>query len=114
MVLANPARARLFFFACLALAVYFAYTALLGAIRSERLAYDRNAAAERVAALEEKKAYLEGVRAYVATDAYVEQEARRQLGYTRPGEVPFVVISPPLDQAAPAASGDWWERLFPR
>lgn len=118
MVLATPARARLFFFACLALAMYFAYTALLGAVRSERLAGDRSTAAERVAALEEKKAYLEGVRAYVATDAYVEQEARRQLGYTRDGEIPFAVISPaiPLSDSSGdgAPAGEWWERLFPR
>ena len=41
------------------------------------------------------------------------QEARRQLGYVRDGEVPFVVVSPALpDDSKPA--GDWWERLFPR
>lgn len=89
------------------------YVAGVGWYRNSQLADDRVLAEQRVKELEERKAYLEAVKAYVASDAYVEQQARRQLGYAREGEQPFVVISP----AAPPEterSGSWWERLFPR
>ena len=106
-------RARLVFLGCLLVAGYFAYDAIGGAIHNHQLSNERSQAAAEVSALEAKKAYLEGVRQYAASDAYVEQEARRQLGYIRPGEVPFVVVSPPAPDAT-VASGEWWERLFPR
>ncbi|SRR5690606_26054393 len=106
-------RARLIFLACLIVAGYFAYTAVAGAIRTHQLAEQRQEAERRVAELEQKKAYIEAVREYVSSDQYVEQEARRQLGYIRPGEIPFVVISPEVEQDE-APTGEWWERLFPR
>ncbi|MGE5597445.1 MAG: FtsB family cell division protein [Hyphomicrobiales bacterium] len=106
-------RARLFFLGCLLVAGYFTYTAVVGAIRNHQLAEQRHEAEQQVAALQDKKAYLTGVRDYVASDQYVEQEARRQLGYVREGEIPFVVISPPAEQDE-QPKGEWWERLFPR
>ena len=113
MSVLTRSRARLFFFACLLIAGYFAYTALTGAIRTSRLAGERQAAQAQLQALQERKAYIEGVRNYVASDQYVEQEARHELGYVREGEIPFVVVSPPApDTATP--SGDWIQRLFPR
>ncbi len=106
-------RSRLVFLVCLVIAGYFLYTAAVGALRAHRLGDDKTEAEREVAALVEKKEYLEAVRDYVASDAYVEQEARRQLGYVRDGEVPFVVISPPLSEGA-RPTGEWWQRLFPR
>lgn len=106
-------RTRLVVIACLAVTGYFVYTAAAGAIRNNQLQDDRAEAARQEQALIDKKAYLEAIRAYVGSDAYVEQQARRQLGYTRDGEVPFVVISPPLSASGQSA-GEWWERLFPR
>jgi cell division protein FtsB len=76
-------RARLFFVVCLAVAGYFAYVAVAGAIQNERLAEDRASAQQQLAELEWKKQCLEAVKRYVASDAYVEQEARRRLGYLR-------------------------------
>ena len=101
------------FLACLLVAGYFAYTAAAGAYHSHQLRQDEAAAHATVERLHQQKAYLEAIRAYVSTDAYVEQEARRQLGYIRQGETPFVVLSPPLPEE-PRKSGQWWERLFPR
>lgn len=106
-------RARLFFLGCVVVAGYFTYTAVDGAIQTHRVGNDREAAAQEIARLEAKKAHIEAVKRYVASDAYVEQEARRTLGYARDGEVPFVVISPEPERAT-AATGEWWERLFPR
>lgn len=105
-------KARLFFVLCLAVAGYFAYVAVAGAIQNERLAEDRANAQQQLAELEWKKKCLEAVKRYVASDAYVEQEARRRLGFVRDGEIPFVVVSPslPIDEAR---GSEWWERLFP-
>ncbi|MCC6381775.1 MAG: septum formation initiator family protein [Dehalococcoidia bacterium] len=106
-------RARLFFLACLLLAGYFTYTAASAALRNHQLDDERRDAQRELSALEVKKAYLKAVLNYASSDAYVEQEARRQLGWVREGEVPFVVVSPPpRDNNVPA--GDWWQRLFPR
>lgn len=109
----SRSRSRLLFVACLVVAGYFVFIALTGVIQNHRLADQRKEEAALTAELAGEKAYLEAVRNYVASDAYVEQEARRQLGYTRYGEVPFVVTSPaPKDDGPP--TGKWWQRLFPR
>lgn len=105
-------RARLLFFGCLLLAGYFVYTAVVGELHNRQLNSERAQAAQHEKSLLQEKVYLEAVKKYVASDAYVEQQARRQLGYTRVGEIPFVVISPPPKQAAQPI-GTWWERLFP-
>ena len=106
-------RGQLVFLGCLVVAAYFSYTAVAGWYRNHQLGEQRDQAASQLRDLEEKHAYLEGVLKYVSSDDYVEQQARRQLGYVRPGEISFVVTGP-----APAAedtvAGDWWERLFPR
>ncbi|MEO6045306.1 MAG: septum formation initiator family protein [Tepidiformaceae bacterium] len=106
-------RSRLIFAAGLIVAGYFVFTAASGVIHNHQLAQQRSESAAQVSRLEEKQKYLEAVRNYVASDAYVEQEARRQLGYVRDGEIPFVVISPaPKESSQP--TGEWWQRLFPR
>jgi cell division protein FtsB len=106
-------RARLLFLGCLFVAGYFVYSAVAGAVQTQRLSTERTQANAQVQALTDKKAYLEGVRQYVASDAYVEQVARRQLGYVRDGEVPFIVTSPAAKEAT-QVQGDWWQRLFPK
>jgi cell division protein FtsB len=113
MAMLFQSRARLLFIGCLFVAGYFVYSAVAGAIQSQRLTDERNQANTQVQTLTDKKAYLEGVRQYVASDAYVEQVARRQLGYVRDGEVPFIVVSPAPAQDA-LQPGDWWQRLFPK
>lgn len=105
--------ARLFFAFSVAISCYFGYAAASGAFRSHQIGRDEEMAASRVAALREDKVYLEAVLGYVASDAYVEQEARRRLGYVRDGEMPIVVAGPALG-AQPSSRGTWWERLFPR
>ncbi len=106
-------RAKVTIFICLLFAGYFVYTAASSTLRSKALRDEYGESTREIAALEEKKAYLEGVLNYVDDDAYVEQEARRRLGYIRVGEIPFVVTSPPPEEPT-QTSGDWWERLFPR
>ena len=106
-------RTRILILVCLVVAGYCLYTAGTGWYRNNQLESDREAAQQHVVELQARKAYLEGVREYVASDAYVEQQARRQLGYARDGETAFVVTSPPTEHED-EKSGSWWERLFPR
>ncbi len=106
-------RARLTIGACVVLACYFAYTAAVDATRNQAMDRGRIEAAEELRALEDKLAYLEAVKEYVGSDEYAEQQARRQLGYVRAGEIAFVVNGPAPDEDEVAA-GSWWERLFPR
>ncbi|MEO8539245.1 MAG: septum formation initiator family protein [bacterium] len=106
-------RTRLFIVCCLVVAGYGMYTAATGWYRNAQLDSDRAAAEQRVKELQDRKLYLEAVKNYVASDAYVEQQARRQLGYGREGETVFVVTSPQIKQDL-NQSGSWWERLFPR
>jgi cell division protein FtsB len=113
MVNAALGRGRLVFAACLLIAAYFLYSAVSGAVQSHRLTNERDRVRDDVAILESQKRYLEGVRDYVASDAYVEQQARRQLGYVRDGEIAYVVVGPPLEQAS-EPTGEWWQRLFPQ
>lgn len=106
-------RTRFLIVLCLLVGSYCMYTAAVGWYRNSQLDDDRAVAVQRVKDLQERKLYLEAVKAYVASDAYVEQQARRQLGYARQGEQAFVVISPEVPQES-QQSGSWWERLFPR
>ncbi len=105
-------RMRLFLLACLLLAGYFVYTASSGVVRQREQSADHAAALAEIESLRARRHHLLAVYEYVASDAYVEQAARRELGYIRAGETPFVVLSPtlPADQQA----GEWWERLFPQ
>ena len=107
-------RSRLIFAACLLLAGWFTYTAVAGRIRNEQIDAEHAAALAEVRELEEKKAYLQGVIDYVSSDAYVEQEARRELGFVRDGEIAFAVVSPKPAEDEEKPAGHWWERLFPR
>lgn len=106
-------RGRVTILICILVAVYGIYTAAERELRAQAVDRQLAAAEQHLQDLEEKKAYIEAVKEYAASDAYVEQEARRRLGYIREGEVPFVVTSPPLEEPT-QSSGDWWERLFPR
>lgn len=113
MTVFRKSRGRFIFLAGLGLACYFIYSAVSGAVQNHQLDQQRSDAEREVRQLEEKKAYLRAVKDYVSSDAYVEQEARRQLGFTREGEIAFAVVSPPAPVPTTAA-GDWWQRLFPR
>lgn len=104
---------RLMFAVGAIIGLYFAFTALQGAIRNERLEDARAQAEREVAELQETKTYLEAVVEYAGSDEYVEVAARRELGFIRPGETAFVLVGP--DPEKPEnRSPEWWERLFPR
>jgi len=50
------------------------------------------------------------------TPAYIERQAREQLGLVRPGEIAVILVRPTPAPAPPTAqdadeSGGWWTRL---
>lgn len=106
-------KTTLFLLVCLLLTGYFVYTASSGTVRQRQQNEDHDAALAEIDNLQSRRNHLEAVYEYVVSDAYVEQAARRELGYIREGETAFVVLSPPppSDQQQ---SGEWWERLFPK
>lgn len=106
--------ARSLFLVGLVVAAFFVWTAIVGELQTQRIGQEQRAAEQELTALKDKKAYILAVKQYAASDAYVEQEARRQLGYTRGDEVAFVVVSPPEPAGQNSAAGDWWQRLFPK
>jgi len=108
-IAASPS--KVLFVMALLCAGYFAYTAVAGAVRAQRLDEQLTEYRREIARLEQQRAYLEGVLEYVRSDEYVEQVARRELGYVREGEVPVLVVGPRADQAP---ADEWWEWLFPR
>lgn len=100
-------RGRLVFIAAVLVASYFAYDAAVGAIRTYQLDQQRSAAEAELTRLQARREYLRGVLDYVASDAFVEQVARRELGYIREGETPFLVVGP---TPIPIPVGPWWEQ----
>ena len=106
-------KTTLFVVVCLLLTAYFVYTASSGAVRQQQQNEDHEAALAEIERLESQRDHLLAVYDYVISDAYVEQAARRDLGYIREGETAFIVLSPP-PPADQQAAGEWWERLFPR
>lgn len=106
-------RTTLFFLVCLLLAGYFVYTASSGTVRQRQQNEDHGAALAEVEDLRSRRDHLNAVYEFVVSDAYVEQAARRELGYIREGETAFIVQSPP-PPADQQSAGEWWERLFPK
>ena len=69
-------RARLLFLGCMILAGYFVYTAVVGELHNRQLRTESAQALQQKDDLAQKEVYLQAVKQYVASDAYVEQEAR--------------------------------------
>jgi cell division protein FtsB len=78
--------------------VFALYILVLGGYQEKTLRDLRARKAELVAAMREARrqnAELRRRLEYVRSPAYVEERARRELGYGRPGEVPLEVQSRP-------------------
>jgi cell division protein FtsB len=71
--------------------------------------------------LKEENARLAATAAYLETDRGVEKIAREDFGYVRPGEVAYVVVSPPDEQVeftppapepVPEIDRSWWQGIW--
>lgn len=76
---------------------------------------------QRIAAESTRRAGLEATRAYVQSDAYVENWARMEARMARPGEVavipvmlptPTPMATPAPASAAPSLLDEWWILFF--
>lgn len=80
-----------------ALGPYADYTAARD--RVSDLTGERVELTEAVQALESEQARLQDPRE-------LEEEARSELGLTRPGEIPYIVVNPPTEPPAPSMATD--------
>lgn len=96
----------------LLLCVLFAYSLFQTTRSSARLAEQYLILEAEVAKLSREQAELEGLRAYLATDEYIEAVARAQFGLVRPGEITVFVQATPATQAEYRPGERWWQSLF--
>ena len=90
----------------------FVYSLLQTTQSSARLGEQQRALQAQVAVLTREKADLEGLRAYLATDEYIEAVARSEFGLVRPGETVVIVQAPPPPEAEARVARRWWQELF--
>jgi cell division protein FtsB len=95
----------------LLLFVLFAYSLFQTTRGSTQLAVQYRDLEAQVADLSRQQAELEGLRAYLATDEYIESVARAQFGLVRPGETAVLVQAPPAE-AQHRPGERWWQALF--
>lgn len=65
-----------------------------GAERLQALRAQEAAAVRRLEELKAERARLEAEIRRLQTDEYIETVARQQLGYIRPGEIPYMAVPP--------------------
>ena len=92
----------------------FVYAGVQTAAQNYRLADERRAIAVEIAVLQAQQAELEGLRAYLASDEYIEAVARSRFGLVRPGETAVVVDAPEAEKPEREPGERWWEALFDR
>ena len=100
--------------------VAIGFNARLATVR--QLRQDEARLRQAVATEQLRQTDLQSLRAYVASDAYVEHWARAEARMTRPGEVAVIPIAPtssqinssgPAPASAPASIlEEWWSVFF--
>jgi cell division protein FtsB len=90
----------------------FVYSLLQTTASSARLNEQQRTLQAEVAVLQREKADLEGLRAYLATDEYIEAVARSEFGLVRHGETAVLVQAPPQPEAEAKQARRWWQELF--
>lgn len=92
----------------------FLYAAAQTAAKGYQLRQSERALAAEVETLKRDRTDLEGLKAYVASDEYIESVARTRFGLVRPGEVAVVVEAPAAAVPPSAPGGRWWRSVFGR
>ncbi len=106
----------MFFVVLILLYAGFALTKTLW--QSYRMSRQINSLEDEIARLEERKRELQNLITYYKTDSYKEKEARRRLGYQKPGERVLIVVpqkeakEEPLPQPPKPNWRIWWEFFF--
>ena len=105
----------------LTVALYFAAAFSGELIASHRIDRQATSLTSEIDALRAKNAQLKAAVAEAGSDAYIERQAREELGLIRPGDTPVVVVNapaPPAPAPAPAAPPkphwqNWRDLLLP-
>lgn len=92
----------------------FLYSLFQTAQSNYHLQAEVDSTRQRVYELEVQQAELDGLKAYLATDEYIEGVARQQFGLVKPGEVAVVVDAGGFSQPPRRPGERWWEALFGR
>ena len=92
----------------------FGYAGVQTAAQNYRLTEERRAVEAEIAVLQTQQAELEGLRAYLASDEYIEAVARSRFVLVRPGETAVAIDAPEQDAPARQPGERWWEALFRR
>ena len=92
----------------------FGYAGVQTAAQNYRLTEERRAVEAEIAVLQTQQAELEGLRAYLASDEYIEAVARSRFGLVRPGEIAVAIDAPEPDAPGRRPGERWWEALFRR
>lgn len=92
----------------------FAYSAVQTTAQTYRLHESRYTLEAELRVLRLQQAELEGLRAYLASDEYIEAVAREQFGLVRPGEISVTVEAPPSTIPERTPGQRWWQALFGR
>jgi cell division protein FtsB len=80
-----------------------------------------DAAQQRLAAITEETEILEGRIAALQTDDEIERLARQEFGLVMPGEIGYVVVTPPwedrdrqaaTDTTQPEPERSWWQGIL--
>ena len=97
------------------IAVYFAVSGALNAVRSHQLGQEEARLQADIDDLDSRYERLTALKGYLNTDEYIESVAREQLGLVRKGETGFVAISvQPTPSPAPGEEPPtlWWDVLI--
>jgi cell division protein FtsB len=105
---------RVLIVAALFIVAYFGVLVVSNAITHYQLQHKEEALQAEIVRLERREARLNGVRAYLQTDLFIEAVARES-GLVRPGEL--AVVQVPGGAPGEAASGlrpddPWWFRYL--
>jgi len=96
MLKKQPARVNIGWLFLAITLVFTIYIAASGRIKSERESLNQRESAQRLqlSRLETEKAALEKEIGLAGTDPYIENVARTQYGFLKPGEIRFEITNP--------------------
>jgi len=94
---------------------YFSFMGIEKSVRLYQLLRQEERVQQELASLDWDYQRLQALREYFNTDEYIESQARRILGWVRPGEKGIIVITPSGEGEEPQALRPglrWWEAFF--
>ncbi|HLB29127.1 MAG TPA: septum formation initiator family protein, partial [Dehalococcoidia bacterium] len=98
--------------------IYLVFTGVQHTLRLGELLRQEDEVKTETVALEWDMERLQALREYFNSDEYIEGQARRILGWARPGEKGIIVTGPPRTEAqeipreTPIPGSRWWEAFF--